>query len=68
VLDEDKFIYYENANDAKFKSNGKEMILQANSAVSYTAKQCCLLIKHIERDDRSEVTPDDWLLLADSEE
>lgn len=43
------------------------MILQPTSAVSYTAKDGCFLIKHIELDDRSEVTPDDWLLLADSE-
>ncbi len=59
--------YYDSAQDASMKTNSKELILQPTSAVSYTAKDCCFLIKLFEREDRSEVTVDDWYLTAESE-
>jgi hypothetical protein len=66
-LDGDLLSYYDNVHDSESKTNGKHFQLQPLSAVSYTAREFLFLLKVTEQDDRSDVGPDDWYLMAESE-
>lgn len=68
VLDGPSLEYYDNESEASDKSKAKVFHLQATSCTSYTSKDSCFLVKLIEEDGKTAPGPDDWYLLAESEE